>query len=73
MNPSMKHLISLIKASKFAFKYYLIYSIFGETIKLREELYIRAYATNENAIKVQFKRIGVNEFDSGGMLLSFID
>ena len=29
--------------------------------------------TNENTIKIQFKRIGVNEFDSGGALLSFSD
>ena len=79
-NPSMKHLISLIKSSKFAFEHtiniqekYLVNPIFDETIKLRDDLYIMAYATNENTIKIQFKRIGVNEFDSGGALLSFSD
>ena len=54
----MKHLISLIKSSKFGFEHtiniqenYLVNPIFDETIKLRDDLYIMAYSTNEKYYK----------------------
>ena len=74
-SPSMKHLLSLINQSSFKFEHtiniednYLVSPIFDETIKLRDNLFIKAYAIDENTIKILFKKIIINEFSSGGTL-----
>ena len=74
-SPSLKHLLSVIDPIKFTFSHtitieheFLTYPMFDEMIELREDLYVLAYAIDEEVIKMQFKNITVLEYDSGPML-----
>ena len=76
-NNDMKHMMSVINPVTFKFDHQIVVEkefitnpFFDETIQLREDLYILAYAIDEEVIKMQFKNITISEFDSGLMLSS---
>ena len=67
----LKHLLSVINPKTFAFDHtvkiedsFLVSPFFDETMKLRENVYILAYAKDEEVLKIQFKTIEINEIDS---------
>ena len=66
--PQLKYYIGLIEPEKFTFINSIVIdhnvtasSIFQEVMHLRDTLYILAYATDEETIKVQFKHASVME------------
>ena len=75
LNPLLTHYIGLIDPKTFVFndikkikEEFLTTPIFDETIQLREDLYILAYALDDQVIKLEFKKISISEMESGVML-----